>query len=48
VKRIDFDQQHFLLFTDDAMPTVREQLKRQRQEDLLFQARERHRVQLLR
>jgi hypothetical protein len=48
VKRIDFDQQHFLFFTDDAIPTVKEQMKRQRQEDLLFEVRKRYQVQLLR
>lgn len=46
VKRLEFSQQIFILFTDDAIPSVREVMRRSRQEDLLFAAREKVGVQL--
>lgn len=47
VQRLDFQQQVFMLFTDDVIPSVREVMRRSRQEDLLFAARERAAVKLL-
>ncbi|MBX3464614.1 MAG: peptidyl-prolyl cis-trans isomerase [Planctomycetes bacterium] len=47
VKRLDFAQQVFILFTDDAIPTIRQVMHRSRQEDRLFAARERARLRLL-
>ncbi len=47
VKRIDFSQQMFILFTEDAIPTIRQVMIRSRQEDRLFQAREKAKVRLL-
>lgn len=47
VKRIDFSQQTFILFTEDAIPSIRQVMLRSRQEDRLFQAREKAKVRLL-
>jgi len=47
VKRIDFNQQIFMLFTDDAMPAIRTIMRRARQEERLFEARKTANVQLL-
>jgi hypothetical protein len=47
VKRLEFTQQIFILFTDDAIPTIRDTMKRSRQEDRLFKARAAANVQLL-
>lgn len=47
VKRLDFQQQIFILFTDDAIPSIREVMRRSRQEDLLFEARAKAGVKLL-
>lgn len=46
LKRIDFDQQMFILFTDDAIPSIRDVMHRARQEDRLFDARRKANVQL--
>lgn len=46
VKRLSFTQTHFILFTDDAIPTVRATMRKHLQEELLFEARERWRVEL--
>ncbi len=46
VKRLEFSQQIFILFTDDAIPSVRDVMRRSRQEDLLFAARAKAGVQL--
>jgi parvulin-like peptidyl-prolyl isomerase len=47
VKRLEFQQNIFILFTDDAIPSIREVMRRSRQEDLLFTAREKAAVKLL-
>jgi len=47
LKRIDYDQRVYFLFTDDAMPVIRTITQRARQEDLLFRARELAKVKLL-
>ncbi|MBL9079729.1 MAG: peptidylprolyl isomerase [Planctomycetes bacterium] len=47
VKRIEFTQHVFILFTDDAIPAIRQAMVRQRQEDRLFHAREQTKRQLL-
>jgi parvulin-like peptidyl-prolyl isomerase len=47
VKRLDFSQQIFILFTDDAIPDIRQVMIRSRQEDRLFEAREKAKVRLL-
>jgi parvulin-like peptidyl-prolyl isomerase len=47
VKRIDFNQQIFMLFTDDAMPAIKTIMRRARQEAWLFEARKTANVQLL-
>lgn len=47
LQRIDFNQQIFVLFTDDAIPTIRMTLRRFRQEERLFQARKTANVRLL-
>lgn len=47
IQRLEFSQQMFILFTDDAIPTIRGAMKRARQEDRLFHARERAKVRLL-
>jgi len=47
VKRLDFQQHLFVLFTDDAIPSIQEVMQRSRQEDLLFAAREKAGVKLM-
>lgn len=47
VKRIDFEQQVFILFTDDAIPSIRDVMHRSRQEQRLFDARGKAEVRLL-
>lgn len=47
VKRLEFQQNIFILFTDDAIPSIREVMRRSRQEDLLFTARAKAAVKLL-
>lgn len=47
VKRLDFQQHVFVLFTDDAIPSIREVMRRARQEDWLFRARAAAKVKLL-
>ena len=47
IKRIDFIQQVFILFTDDAMPTIKSVMQRAMQEDRLFAARQKTGVRLL-
>ncbi len=47
MKRIEFSQQVFILFTDDAIPSIRQVMVRSRQEDRLFRAREQAKVRLL-
>lgn len=47
LKRIEHEQLRLMLFTPAAHETVRNAMMRLRQEDLLFGARERHRVRLL-
>ena len=47
VKRIEAIQNLWFLFTDDAIPTIKTIMRRARQEDLLFQAREKAGVRLL-
>lgn len=47
VKRIDFSQQMFMLFTEDVIPQVRQVMIRQRQEDRLFRALEQTKMRLL-
>ena len=47
VKRLEFNQQVFILFTDDAIPTIRQVMQRALQEERLFTARERAGVRLL-
>ncbi|MFN6147875.1 MAG: peptidylprolyl isomerase [Planctomycetota bacterium] len=46
LKRIEFQQQVFVLFTDDAMPTIEKIMRRARQEERLFQARAKAAVRL--
>ena len=47
IKRLDFSQQIFMLFTDDAIPSIRQIMRRALQEERLFQARKTANVQLL-
>ena len=47
VKRIEFAQQVFILFTDDAIPTIRDVMRRALQEDRLFAARAGTKLRLL-
>lgn len=47
LKRLDFQQQVFILFTDDAIPSIRLVMRRSHQEDILFQAREKASQKLL-
>jgi hypothetical protein len=47
VKRIEMTHNVMILFTDDAMPAIKTIMRRARQEDLLFQAREKAAVRLL-
>ena len=46
MRRIEHVQRMFMLFTDATEPMVRGMLRRQLQEDLLFDVRARHRVEL--
>lgn len=46
LKRVEFQQQVFVLFTDDAIPTIEQVMRRALQEDRLFQARAKAGVQL--
>jgi hypothetical protein len=46
LKRIEFQQQVFVLFTDDAMPTIEKVMRRARQEERLFAARAKAGVRL--
>jgi len=47
VKRVDFAQQVFILFTDDAIPSIKIVMRRALQEERLFGAREKAGVRLL-
>ncbi|HEX5052339.1 MAG TPA: peptidylprolyl isomerase [Planctomycetota bacterium] len=47
VKRVDFTQNIFILFTDDAIPSIRIVMRRSRQEQRLFDAREKAKLRLL-
>lgn len=47
LKRVEFTQQVFILFTDDAIPTIKHVMMRARQEDRLMKAREQTRLRLL-
>ncbi len=47
VKRLEFTQQVFILFTDDAIPTIRQVMRRAMQEKRLFEAREKAALRLL-
>ncbi|HEX6812675.1 MAG TPA: peptidylprolyl isomerase [Planctomycetota bacterium] len=47
LKRIDFSQHLYILFTDDAIPSIRTVMRRSRQEERLFHARKVANVQLL-
>lgn len=46
VKRTGFEQHVFILFTDDAIPSIRTVMHRAKQEQRLFDAREKAKVQL--
>ena len=47
VKRLDFTQNVFILFTDDAIPSIQIVVRRARQEDRLLKARQAASVRLL-
>lgn len=47
IKRIEFHQQVFILFTDDAMPSIKTVMRRALQEDRVFDARKKAGVRLL-
>ena len=47
VRRIDFSQQVFMLFSDDTLPGIKTTMRRARQEARLFEARKTANVQLL-
>ncbi len=47
VKRIEFNQHVFILFTDDAMPSIKTTMRRALQEDRLFDARKKASLRLL-
>ena len=47
VKRLDFQQHVFILFTEDAIPSIQTVMHRARQEALLFSARAKAKVKLL-
>lgn len=47
VKRLDFQQHVFILFTEDAIPSIQTVMHRARQEALLFGARAKAKVKLL-
>jgi hypothetical protein len=44
--RMEFNQHIFVLFNDAAMPTIKDVMRRSRQEDLLMEAREKGRLKL--
>jgi len=46
VRRLEFAQQIFILFTDDAIPSIRQVMRRAMQERLLFAARRKAKIQL--
>lgn len=46
LRRVEFQQQVFVLFTDDAIPTITQVMRRALQEERLFQARAKAGVQL--
>ena len=47
VRRLEFAQQIFILFTDDAIPSIRQVMRRAMQEQRLFAARAAAKIQLL-
>ena len=47
VKRISFQMNTFVLFTEQIVPRVRATMRQYRQEELLFDLRKRRRVELL-
>ena len=47
VRRVEFAQQIFILFTDDAIPSIRQVMRRAMQEQRLFSARAAAKIQLL-
>ena len=47
VKRLEFQQHIFVLFTDDAIPSIRQVTQRSRQEEWLFKARAHAKLKLL-
>jgi len=47
VRRLEFAQQIFILFTDDAIPSIRQVMRRAMQERRLFAARDRAKIRLL-
>jgi parvulin-like peptidyl-prolyl isomerase len=47
VKRIDYTQNVFILPTDDAMPTIKQVMRRAMQEERMFAARKKAGVRLL-
>ncbi|MCA8976237.1 MAG: peptidylprolyl isomerase [Planctomycetes bacterium] len=46
IRRLEFTQHIFILFSDDAMPTIKGAMQRSRQENLMFSAREKAKVEL--
>lgn len=46
VKRLEFNQQRFILYTEDSKPEVRSMMERDRHESLLFKVRADHKVAL--
>lgn len=47
LRRLEFAQQIFILFTDDAIPSIRQVMRRAMQERLLFAARRKAKIRLL-
>jgi len=47
VQRLEFNQNIFVLFTDDAIPSIKIVMQRAEQEDLMFDARKKAEVELL-
>jgi parvulin-like peptidyl-prolyl isomerase len=47
VRRLEFAQQIFILFTDDAIPSIRQVMQRAMQERRLFAARDQAKIRLL-
>lgn len=47
VKKISFEMNTFILWTEEIAPQVRETMRQHRQEDLLFEMRRKRRVELL-